>query len=301
MENLTVSESHHEEQATPVFGNYRLGEGAIWSPDNVLLGVDILGRKVWSYNPTHSSLKEISVPQDVGTVVPTKTGDFLLATQEGIATLNPSTEDFNVIKILNNDPNIRFNDGKCDPQGRFWAGTMAYDFGAHPRAGSLYRIDTDLSVEKVIGEVTISNGLVWTDNTFYYIDTPTHQVVAYDYDPETGNISNRRSVIEIEPGLGNPDGMTIDADGMLWIALWGEGYVGRFDPRTGRLLQKITTTGAKQVSSVAFGGKNLNILYITTAYDCIDDVGFIEQPNAGKVFAYEVDDTQGIPACVFGK
>ena len=190
---------------------------------------------------------------------------------------------------------VRMNDGKCDPAGRFWAGSMAYT--GDKGAGKLYRLDPDLSLHTVLDSVTISNGLVWTSNnsTFYYIDTPTGRVDAYDYDHGAGNISNCRTAVEIPDGQGGPDGMTIDSEDMVWVAHWGGGCVTRWNPQTGELLETVEVPGARQITSCALGGANLDDLYITSASIGLDDEGLAEQPNAGKLFRVKVK-AKGVPA-----
>jgi sugar lactone lactonase YvrE len=147
-------------------------------------------------------------------------------------------------------------------------------------------MDGDKSIRVMLDSVSISNGIVWTKDkkTMYYNDTPTGTVQAFDYDDKTGAISNRRVVVRIARGGGGPDGMTIDADGNLWVALWGSGTVGKFDPRTGQLLQKVIVP-APNVSSCAFGGKNLDILYITTARAWMNEEKLKQFPLSGGLFA----------------
>jgi sugar lactone lactonase YvrE len=153
-------------------------------------------------------------------------------------------------------------------------------------AAKLYRIDHDRSIHEMLENVTISNGIVWTADkkTMYYNDTPNGTVDAFDYNDKTGEISNRRVAIRIPRGGGGPDGMTIDADGNLWVALWGSGTVGKFDPRTGEQLQKVIVP-AQNVSSCAFGGKDLDILYITTARAWVSDQKLKEFPLSGGLFS----------------
>lgn len=275
-----------------------LGEGAIWDTANATLyWVDITAGHVHSYHPETRARRTYTVGQMVGTVVPHAAGGLLLAVEQGTARLDLTTGD--IMPIWQHtplQPGIRFNDGKCDPAGRFWAGTMALD--ARPGAGSLYRFDADGSVHTLVHDVTVSNGLAWSlDNrTFYYIDTPTQAVAAFDYDLTTGEISNRRDVIRIDPGDGSPDGMTIDAEGMLWIAHWGGSRVTRWNPADGSLLQTVRLPVAR-VTSCWFGGPDLNELYITTASIGLSAEERAAQPHAGGLFRYK-SATQGVPATV---
>jgi sugar lactone lactonase YvrE len=221
----------------------------------------------------------------------------MIAIRDGFASLCIETGE---VKMLCEEivEGVRMNDGKCDPAGRFWAGSMAYtgDTGA----GTLYRLDPDLSLHTVLDSVTISNGLVWTsdNSTFFYIDTPTGRVDAYDYDHGTGNISNCRTAVEIPDGQGGPDGMTIDSEDMVWVAHWGGSCVTRWNPQTGELLETVEVPDAKQITSCALGGANLDDLYITSASIGLDDEGLAEQPNAGRLFRVKVK-ARGVPACGF--
>lgn len=160
--------------------------------------------------------------------------------------------------------NIRFNDGKCDSKGRFWVGSMAVDQESSDafEAGALYKMDKRV-LKEMISDVSISNGLAWWQSSMYYIDTYTNEVVAYDFDETLGNITNKSSCISFQDEIGSPDGMTIDEEGMLWIAHWGGYKVSRWDPKTGKKMEEIKVP-AENVTSVTFGGIQLNELYITT-------------------------------------
>ena len=261
-----------------------LGEGAIWDVDRrVLYWVDILGCQVHVYDPASGQDRAIGVGQYVGTVVPRQSGGLMLALHHGFASLDLDTELVEIVADPEQDlPGNRFNDGKCDPAGRFWAGSLALE--GTPEVASLYRLDADKSVHKVLGEVTCSNGIVWTlDNqTMYYIDTALGRVDAFDYDLETGAIAGRRVAFEVPSEMGYPDGCTLDSEGMLWIALWQGGAVSRWNPVTGELLQVIKVP-APNVTSCAFGGPNLDQLYITTARNGLSEQALAEHPLAGGV------------------
>lgn len=267
-----------------------LGEGALWNEkDQFLYWVDIMEQQVMIFDPATGDNRAISTGSDVGTVVQRESGGAMIAVRDGFASLDLETGAVEMVAEQKVD-GVRFNDGKCDPQGRFWAGTMAYD--STEGAGSLYLIDADFSVRTMIESVSISNGLVWTSDrqTFYYIDSPTHQVQAFDYDDVTGDISNHRIAIEIDgEEYGAPDGMTIDSDDNIWVAMWGGGSVTHWNPQTGELLGQIEVPGAKQVTSCALGGPELNELFITTASIDLDEEALQEQVNAGILFKTEVD------------
>ena len=279
----------------------KLGEGAIWHPEKeALMWVDITGGKVFLYKPGKGMVHNIELESMVGTVVPA-TGDFFaIAAQEtGITGIK---EDGSTEILADFPPdaeeNVRFNDGKCDPHGRLWVGTMHKQ--AKQGAGKLYMLEGDSLHIKESG-VTISNGIVWDTsiNVMYYIDTPERCVYAYDYEPETGEISNRRVVIEIPKEKGGPDGMTIDAEGKLWIAHWGGHGVYRWDPQNGELLQKIEVP-APNVTSCAFGGEDLKTLYITTAREGLSEKQLTEYPLSGSLFVIDVE-VKGTESFMFKK
>ena len=262
-----------------------LGEGAVWNPKTgELLWINITGKILNFYKPETRNNKEMFTGQMIGTVVPTESGVVLVALQNGIYQLNTETGTKKlIIDPEENLPNNRFNDGKCDPAGRFWAGTMSIN--DEKNAGALYRLDSDSSIHKMVENVSISNGIVWSlDNAkMYYIDTPTQKVLAYDYNNETGEIDNPKIAIEIPEEMGFPDGMTIDAEGNVWVALWGGSAVSCWNPETGELLRTIEIP-AKNITSCAFGDNDLGTLYITTARVATSDEELEKFPYAGGVF-----------------
>lgn len=262
-----------------------LGEGAIWNyRSEELMWVDIKGEILNFYHPESGTNTEMFTGQMVGTVVPTETGKVLVALQNGIYSLDPNTGTKKLLVDPEADkPTNRFNDGKCDPSGRFWAGTMSTN--GEQQAGALYRFDPDTSIHKMIDNVGTSNGIVWSaDKTkMYYIDTPTMKVMAYDYNDQTGEISNAKVAVAIPQGIGYPDGMTIDENDNLWVALWGGSAVANFNSETGELIQKIDVP-AKNVTSCAFGDDDLGTLYITTARESTSDEELEKFPNAGGLF-----------------
>jgi len=196
-------------------------------------------------------------------------------------------------------PENRFNDGKVDAKGRFWVGTMRHQ-SPHTDVGSLYRVDTDLSVHKMFDQVQISNGLAWTEDnkTMYWIDSLAKQVFAFDFDLESGNISNRRVAIQFPTtGEGVPDGMTIDSEGMLWVAQWDGSCVCRWDPSSGKRLLKVEMPVSRPTSCM-FGGRLFDELYITSsAAEC----DFVKEPLAGSIFVLKNTGCTGRAEHVFGK
>jgi len=274
-----------------------LGEGAIWdNKRQVLYWVDIDPGLVHVYDPGTRKDRSISVGQSVGTVVPRRSGGLMLAVRNGFMFLDPETDKTSLlVKPVGHDPENRFNDGKCDPAGRFWAGTMETTICK----GALFRLDTDLSVHRILDNVGCSNGLTWTldKKTMYYIDTNTARIDAFDYDNATGTISNRHTIVKVPETFGLPDGMTMDVDEKLWVAHWEGGCVCRWDPATGRLLRKITLPAAL-TTSCAFGGPNLDTLYITSATTGLDAAALAKQPKAGGLFSVD-PGVSGLPALSF--
>jgi len=277
-----------------------LGEGALWNPEaRQLYWVDIEGRAFHIFDP--GTRRDVAFPTEArgGTLVAPPAGDVLLALQTGIHQLNITTGQLTLLVNPLTEPSLRFNDGKCDPAGRFWVGT--FDLEQKSRAGTLYRLDPDGRLHVMIRGITNSNGLAWSPDrrTMYYIDTPTLAVQAFDYDNATGSIANPRVVVRVPKHAGFPDGMTIDAEGKLWVALWGGGTVRRYDPQTGALLQAIEVP-APFTSSCAFGGPDLKTLYITTARGGLTPEQLEQFPLSGDVFAVE-PGVRGVPACFFGQ
>ena len=260
-----------------------VGEGPYWDEGSrTLLFVDIPPGRVHRLDPADGDVTTIEVGQAVGAVIPRASGGLVVAARDGIAELGPAGELSWLAPIEADRSSNRMNDAKCDPAGRLWAGTMAFE--AEPGAGALYRIETDHSWEQVIDGVTISNGLGWSPDgsTMYYIDSPTKGVDLLDYDLATGAATGRRRVISCDDVDGVPDGMAVDAEGHLWVAFFGGGVVRRYDP-DGGLVTEITLPAA-QITSCAFGGEELDELYITSAARGLSATELAEQPHAGAVF-----------------
>lgn len=263
-----------------------LGEGACWfAGEQRLYWVDILRREVHRFDPVTGLDEMRSVPGHVSLVQPTTRGDLVIGLPDGIARMD---FDSGVVTMLcqpePDRPGNRFNDGKADPAGRLFAGTIAYD-GSDKQA-ALYRIDPDLGFTKVIDHVGNSNGLGWSPDrqTFYWTDTKTGCVFAFDYDEATGEITNRRVAVEVDKSVGRPDGMTVDAEGFLWTALWGGYGVARWDPSSGRMVSKVTCP-APYVTCPSFGGSDLDVLYFTTAQKGREDMEPATESGAGDLFA----------------
>jgi len=259
--------------------------------------VDILDKRIYCNGDVLVQLDDL-----IGCIAPRKDGGLILAISGvdqrlGFASLDLDSLKWTPLTTLDDEPsNNRFNDGKCDPRGRFLAGTM--DKGEKDPLGSLYSFDGTI-VKKLLSDVTISNGLTWSPDykTFYFIDTPTREVRAFDYDVETGAIANPRLAISIPAAFGWPDGMTSDRQGNLWVAMWGGAQVTKWDPNTGQLLEQIQVP-AKNVSSCVFGGKNMDELYITSARKELDEATLTEYPLTGGLFRLQTK-VEGMPTFEF--
>lgn len=291
--------TEHPEVILRVNAHAVLGEGPSWDPvTGDLLWVDILGRRVHRFGVARGSEGPSLVTDGhVGAVVPRRNGGLVLALARAFALLEPgASAPATTIPVEADRPGNRLNDGKCDPAGRFWAGTMAY--AATPGAGSLYRLDPDLSVTMMLESVTCSNGLGWSPDgrTMYFIDTGTGGVDAFAFDLATGEIADRRRIIDIPSHDGLPDGMTVDAEGGLWVALWGGGAVRRYLPDG--TLERIVELPCRLVTSCTFGGELLDELFITTASVGLTPEELDAQPGAGGLFSYRSGLT-GLPATPF--
>lgn len=265
----------------------RLGEGPVWDArTSRLRWVDILRGRVHRFDPVTGADEFFEVGEDVGTVAVRRSGGLVLATRTGLVTCADDGSDRTVLHSLHTDPVGRSNDGKADPWGRFWAGTMVDGPGT---GAALYRLDPDGALSTMVTGVACSNGLGWSPDgrTMYYVDTPTHGVDAFDHDPSTGAISGRRRLVTVDRGF--PDGLTVDADGCLWVALWDGWGLQRFSP-SGSLLSTVEVP-AQRVTSCAFGGADLSTLYITSARAGLDS----PTEHAGSVFAHDPGVT-GMPA-----
>lgn len=276
-----------------------LGEGASWDAGRRwLLWVDILRCEVHAFDPATEQDQLWQVPCHVSFVHPTINGDWVLGTREGIARLNPETGKF--VRLVNPEEGIvgnRFNDGKPDPAGRLFAGSISYS--GEPGKAFLWRVEPDLRFECVLSGVGNSNGLCWSpdERLFYYIDTKLRRVDAFDYDKASGALSNRRTVISVPPEMGGPDGMTIDEEGLLWVAHWNGGCVARWNPHTGELVEKVLAP-CPYVTCPTFGGPGLDVLYFTTAKKGREEAAPSDAPGAGHLFQAKVG-VRGLPGYLF--
>ncbi|MUU79129.1 SMP-30/gluconolactonase/LRE family protein [Winogradskyella endarachnes] len=283
--NDTLSTTEENKVTLAYLTKAKLGEGAIWNDKTKeLYWIDIEGKSLNIYNPKTNINKVLKTPSRVGTVVPKNKTEALVALEDGIHTINLKTGSTSLFLNMKDDlKGKRLNDGKCDPSGRFWVGSM--HFNQTKGEAKLFCVTNKPELETKIDSVTISNGIVWTSDkqTMYYIDTPTSQIKAYDFNNDTGAISNERIAVEIPEELGYPDGMTIDKEDMLWVGMWNGNAVIRFNPNTGKVLKRIEVP-AHNITSCAFGGDNLEILFITSARVDMTVEELENYPLAGSIF-----------------
>lgn len=260
----------------------QLGEGPVWDPGRGLLWwVDILAGHVHTVDPATGARTRFDTGDLVGTVGLTRGGRLVLALADCFALADRDGQNLTRVPGFGIDRTaVRFNDGKPDPWGNFVAGTMSWDESGNP-PGRLYRLSPDGTVTELLGDVGLSNGLDWTDDRrlFYYSDTTIGRVDVFDTDPDTGALSGRRPFVTVP----QPDGLTLDAEGCVWLALWGSSELRRYTP-DGRL-DTVIRLPAWQVTSAAFGGPDLATLYITTAREGLTPAEQAEQPHAGDIFA----------------
>jgi sugar lactone lactonase YvrE len=269
----------------------------MWHPNRkTVWWIDINGQEYFEAKLDGTPARRLKSSQKIGAVVPTASGGLLAALQDGIYRVDPESGASTLwVKAPGHDAReFRFNDGKVDPRGRFWAGTLALD----DRRGQsrLYRFDSDRSVATMREGVSISNGIAWSPDggTMYYIDSPERTVQSFAYDIERGTISSPRIAIELTEADGWPDGCSMDAEGMLWVAHWGAAKVTRWDPRSARLLSTLKLP-VQNVTSCAFAGPGLDELFITTAKEAARAA---LEPEAGFIFRHR-PGVAGLPLANF--
>ncbi len=278
-----------------------LGEGLRWDARrNELLVIDIIDGRVYRTRVVESGalslVREYWVPGTVGAVAPMGGDDdgWMLATGRGFVHLGPDGSLRPVAQVA--PVGSRMNDGACDPQGRLWAGALAEDF--RPGAGSLYRLERDGRVDEMLDGLTISNGVDWSPDgsVMYLADSGPRLVHAFAFDGETGTISDARVLITVDESVGVPDGLTVDAGGDLWVAIYGGGRVHRYSPDG--VLRQVLDVPAEQCTSCAFAGAGLKQLYVTTATEGWSDEQRRADPSAGIVYRFDTP-AKGRPAAAF--
>jgi len=275
--------------------NDTLGEGPVWNPDEeALYWVDIMSKRLQRWHPESETYTWWTLPSEIGSYALREKGGAIVALKDGFHFLDLDSGELSAV----HDPEAdldgnRFNDGKCDRQGRFWAGTMGS--GDAP-TGAFYRLDAGLECQTIRTGVGVSNGLGWSpDNTtMYYTDSSLQTIFAFDYDADMGTLSGERIFAEVKDGF--PDGLTVDSEGHIWSATWDGWRINRFAP-DGTLVAEIEMP-VQRPTSCMFGGKNLDELFITSASVGLSDEEKSKQPEAGHVFKLQTD-IKGLPESKF--
>ncbi|WP_411274905.1 SMP-30/gluconolactonase/LRE family protein [Daejeonella sp.] len=262
-----------------------LGEGPIWHAERKsCFWVDIEKGILYEYSWLNKNTKFWSFDYKLSLVIQGRNNQLILGLNGGIARFDLESENLEwLLDIETETVDNRCNDGSCDRSGRLWIGTMQMHF--KKGAGSLYCIDKDLTIKKKLDKVSISNGIAWSldGKRLYFIDSPTQVVQSFIFEEETGDISFEKDAIQIPEQMGTADGMTIDEEGMLWIAHWGGFGVHRWNPVNGELLEKIEIP-VPHVTSCTFAGEDLDYLIITTARGDLNEVELKKYPESGNVF-----------------
>jgi sugar lactone lactonase YvrE len=281
-----------------VLGPDYLGEGPVWDDrSGDLVWVDISGRLVHRWNPTTGVATSFATDGDVGAVLLCEDGGLVLAIECELWRVDAAGE-MTVLADVEPTPGVRFNDCRADPRGRLWAGTLHRD--RKQGKAALYRLDPGNELTEVLPERTISNGIGWNlDGTeMYYIDSTTQRVVSFDYDLDTGGLGDRRVFADIEPTDGLPDGLTVDADGCVWVCLFGGGRIRRYRPDG--VLDNEIMLPLTNPTCPGFGGPDLRTLYITTARHRLSEEQLEREPLAGALLQLDVG-VAGLPTnrCTF--
>lgn len=270
-----------------------VGEAPLWDDRRErLVFVDVLQGELISFDPSSGSYDVTPVGRHLGAVGLAGASGYVAAIREGFGLIEGG-ELTPCAPFLKGRASHRMNDAQVGPSGRFWGGSMAYDLS--DGAGSLSVLSPDLEVTTVLDGLSLPNGMGWSPlgDRFYFIDSLDSAIDVFDFDVESGVLSNRRRFVEID-GEGLPDGLTVDVDGGVWVAVWGGGCVRRFDPR-GRLDSQIELP-VTQVTSCGFGGLGLDTLFVTTASYELDELALKNQPHAGALFAVSGVGTSGMSA-----
>jgi L-arabinonolactonase len=280
-----------------------LGEGPCWHPgEQALYWTDVPSKTIKRWHPQSGAYASWPMPEMVTAIAVRRSGGLIIASQTGIDFFDPQTGRATRFVAPEKDkPKNRSNDGKCDRQGRFWYGTMMNNFAEDmselpitASTGGLHRIDPDGSVHTFERTLGIANTFAWSpdDSTMYFADT-FDAIYAYDFDPGSGRVSNRRTFAKADTKrYGHPDGSTIDAQGFLWNARWDGGCLIRWAPDG--TIDRIVKLPCRRVTSCIFGGSDLDVLYVTTVRYGLSDAELAEQPLAGGIFAVDAG-VRGLP------
>ncbi len=274
-----------------------LGETPVWDEkEGVLWWIDIYKPTLNRFDPKSGRNHEITLDQNIHAIAMRRSGGLVGSFQHGIGFVDPASGAITTVADPIGEVLAKFNDGKCDRGGRFWTGSMSNDWVTP--VGCLFRFDADRKVRIMDTGFKLSNGMGWSpdDRTMYFTDFGQSTIFAYDYERSTGAITNRRPLIVVPENEGIPDGMTVDAEGNLWVALWDGWGVAQYDP-SGRRILKVSFP-VQRPTSCMFGGDSLQTLYVTSAWMQLSDHEREAQPLAGALFAIDTD-IHGLPESRF--
>ena len=276
-----------------------LGEGPVWdAATHSLYWLDIKSNKLFRWHPLTSEQREWKFDQMVGCIAMTNSQQIVCALQDKVVLLDTITSNIQEFAALEPDqPDNRANDGKPDAAGRFWIGTL--NIPGDKNKAALYMLGKSGELTKKVDGLSLSNGLGWSPDlrSMYLVDTLEEHVLQFDYNAETGDLTNRRVILDLSDAKGSPDGMCVDAEGMLWIAFYGGKRVGRYDPSTGEQLAEVAVP-AVNVTCCVFGGDALDTLYITSARDGVSHDELQEYPLTGSLFMVK-PGVKGLPGNLF--
>ncbi|XP_072293540.1 regucalcin [Eucyclogobius newberryi] len=281
-----------------------VGEGPLWEEsEQTLLFVDIMGKNIHRWNSTTNQIASICTDAPVGFAVPAHGGGYVAGVGRSFSAVDWLTGAVTSMVTVDDDKLTRLNDGKVDPSGRLFAGTMGLEKSpgeVQRKLGSLFSLDSDLTLIQHLDQVDISNGLDWSSDgkLFFYVDSLKKTLDVFDYDITTGRMESRRVVYELNSDEGLPDGLTVDSEGRVWVACYNGGRVLRIDPQTGVRLQTVSLPVSK-TTSCCFGGPQYSDLYVTSASLGLSQSDLSSQPLAGATFRVSGLGVKGRPPVEF--
>ena len=277
-----------------------VGEGPLWDPrDGSLVWVDIVPGHIYHLTTASRERRQITLGHEVSVVIPRTSGGYVVGVQDGLIALDQIASGYTTSPLVDIEidmPGNLMNDCKCDARGRLWGGTRARDWT--PELGNLYRVDPDLGVTRFLDRISISNGLGWSPDwtRLYYVDSRPGTLDVLDYDIEAGTASNRRPFAQIDKELGSPDGLCVDSDGCVWLAVLGTSSLYRYAPDGS--IGDIVELPTRQPTSCCFGGPDLDELYVTSAAVDMSEEQHAADPHAGGVFVLK-PGVRGLPTDPF--
>jgi L-arabinonolactonase len=266
----------------------QLGESPVWSPEEgALYWVDIPKGLIRRYVVSSQETSLWQLPASIGSFAFRRNGGMVVALKNGIHFFDPATNQLSQVHNPEADlPENRFNEGKCDPRGRFFAGTMNEVVRGKP-SGSLYRLTSDKQLDLILPSIVVPNGLAWSPEgeIMYFADTRRHVIYAFDYDLDEGTPHNRREFVDLSSYEGLPDGATVDSEGCLWSAMFSGGRIVRYTPK-GKI-DRVIGFPVTQINSLTFGGSDMRTIFVVSSKHLLNDAGLASQPLAGDIFAVD--------------